>query len=109
MALMQFIKDDPEWDQSTQLIEVSQTFANFSDPMKEFEALVLDGRFHHDGDPVYGWAVNNVVCRRNHKDAIFPEREKEENKIDPAVATLMALKGWMPRPAEEDPGKIEVW
>jgi phage terminase large subunit-like protein len=109
MALMQFIKDDPEWDQGAELVEVKQNVVNFSDPMKEFEALVLDGRFHHDGDPVFGWAVANVICWRDYKDNIFPRKEKEENKIDPAVAAMMALKQWMPRPAELGSGVIEFW
>jgi phage terminase large subunit-like protein len=109
MALMQFIKDDPEWDQGAQLAEVKQNVVNFSDPMKELEALVLDGRFHHDGDPVFGWAIANVICWRDYKDNIFPRKEKEENKIDPAVAAMMALKSWMPRPAEMGSGVIEFW
>lgn len=109
MALMQFVKDDPEWDQGAVLVEIKQTTINFSDPMKELEALVLDGRFHHDGDPVFGWAIGNVVCWRDHKDNIFPRKEKEENKIDPAVASMMALNRWMPRPAELGSGVIEFW
>lgn len=109
MALMQFVKDDPEWDQTAQLVEIKQTVVNFSDPMKELEALVLDGRFHHDGDPCFGWAIANVVCWRDNKDQIFPRKEKEENKIDPAVACMMGLNRWMPRPAELGSGVIEFW
>jgi phage terminase large subunit-like protein len=73
------------------MIEVGATVKNFSEPMKELEALVLDGRFHHDCDPVLTWMVSNVVCHRDKKDNIYPNKERPENKIDGVVAILMAL------------------
>lgn len=73
------------------MIEVGQTVKNFSEPMKWLEALVLQGRFHHDGDPVLTWMVSNVVCHRDAKDNIYPRKEREENKIDGLVALLMCL------------------
>jgi phage terminase large subunit-like protein len=73
------------------MVEMRPTVLNFSEPMKELEALVIDGRFHHDGDPILGWAVSNVVCHYDKKDNIYPTKEKPENKIDPLVALLMAL------------------
>ncbi|RJG06258.1 terminase large subunit [Noviherbaspirillum cavernae] len=73
------------------MVEVGQTVKNFSEPMKWLEALVLEGRFHHDGDPVLTWMVSNVVCHRDAKDNIFPRKEREENKIDGVVALLMCL------------------
>jgi len=74
-----------------QMVEMRPTVLNFSEPMKQLEALVLDGRFHHDGDPILSWAVSNVVCHYDKKDNIYPTKEKPENKIDPLVALLMAL------------------
>ncbi|HWT62444.1 MAG TPA: terminase TerL endonuclease subunit [Ochrobactrum sp.] len=73
------------------MIEVGSTVKNFSEPMKWLEALVLQGRFHHDGDPVLEWMISNVVCHRDAKENIFPRKEREENKIDGAVALLMCL------------------
>ena len=73
------------------MIEVRPTVLNFSEPMKEFEALVLDGRLHHNGDPALTWMVSNVVCHRDAKDNIYPRKEFEQNKIDGVVAALMAL------------------
>jgi phage terminase large subunit-like protein len=62
-----------------------------SEAMKWFEALVLDGRFHHNGDPVLAWMVSNVVAHLDKKDNIYPNKEREQNKIDGAVAIIMAL------------------
>ena len=74
-----------------EMIEIGATVKNFSEPMKEFEAIVLDGRFHFDGDPVLTWMVSNVVCHLDKKDNIYPNKERPENKIDGVVAILMAL------------------
>jgi phage terminase large subunit-like protein len=73
------------------VMEYRQTVQNMSEPMKEWEALVLSGRFHHDGDPVLAWMVSNVVCHRDAKENIYPRKERPENKIDGAVAVIMAL------------------
>ncbi len=77
------------------VIEYRNTVANFSAPMKELQALVLQGRWHHDGDPVMTWAASNVVCHTDAKDNIYPRKERPENKIDPIVAAIMALGRWM--------------
>lgn len=73
------------------MIEVGQTVKNFSEPMKWLESLVLEGRFHFDGDPVLTWMISNVVCHRDAKDNIYPRKERDENKIDGVVALLMCL------------------
>lgn len=73
------------------MVEMRPTVLNFSEPMKELEAAVLEGRFHHDGDPVLGWMVSNVVCHMDNKDNIYPRKERPENKIDGVVALIMAI------------------
>jgi phage terminase large subunit-like protein len=73
------------------MVEVRPTVQNFSEPMKQWEALVLTKRFHHNGNPAMRWMVSNVVCHRDAKDNIYPRKERPENKIDGPVAALMAL------------------
>lgn len=73
------------------MVEVGATVRNFSEPMKELEALVLQRRLHHDGNPVMRWMVSNVVCHRDAKDNIYPRKQAPENKIDGVVAAIMAL------------------
>lgn len=73
------------------MVEMRPTVLNFSEPMKELEKLVLEGKLQHDGDPVLAWMVSNVVCHRDAKDNIYPRKEREENKIDGVVALIMAL------------------
>lgn len=73
------------------MVEYRQTVQNMSEPMKQLEALVLSGRFHHNGDPILTWMVSNVVCHTDVKDNIYPRKERAENKIDGVVALIMAI------------------
>ena len=73
------------------MIEMRPTVLNFSEPMKQLEALVLEGRLHHDGDPIMTWMMSNVVCHVDAKDNIYPRKDRAEQKIDGVVALIMAL------------------
>jgi phage terminase large subunit-like protein len=73
------------------MVELRQTVGNLSEAMKTLEALVLQGRFRHNGDPVLAWMISNVVCHRDAKDNLYPRKENEAQKIDGAVALIMAL------------------
>ena len=73
------------------MIEVRPTVLNFSEPMKTLEALVLQKKLTHDGDPVMGWMASNVVAHLDAKDNIYPRKERPENKIDGIVALIMAI------------------
>ena len=73
------------------MIEVRPTVLNFSEPMKTLEALVLQKKLTHDGDPVLTWMASNVVAHLDVKDNIYPRKERAENKIDGIVALIMAI------------------
>ena len=73
------------------MIEVRPTVLNFSEPMNTLEALVLQKKLVHDGDPVLAWMASNVVAHLDAKDNIYPRKERPENKIDGIVALIMAL------------------
>lgn len=85
---------------SAPMVEYRQTVQNMSEPMKQFEALVLSRRFHHNGDPVLTWMVSNVVAHLDAKDNIYPRKDSEEKKIDGVVAIIMGL-GRLIIPGEE--------
>ena len=73
------------------MVEMRPTVLNFSEPMKELEAMILDGRLRHDGNPVMTWMISNVVSHMDNKDNIYPRKELPENKIDGPVALIMGL------------------
>jgi phage terminase large subunit-like protein len=87
-------------DHGVPMVELRPTVLNFSPAMKELDERVTAGpaMFQHNGDPVLAWAIANVVCHRDRKDNIYPNKEKPEQKIDPAVALIMAIARAMARP-----------
>jgi phage terminase large subunit-like protein len=70
------------------MIDVAHNVLNFSEPMKQLEALTVAGRIHHNGDPVLAWAIQNVVAKKDAKDNVYPRKAREDKKIDPAVALI---------------------
>lgn len=89
------------------MVEFGATVRNFSEPMKQLEALVYSGKLHHDGDPVLAWMISNVVCHLDAKDNIYPRKERTENKIDGVVALIMALGRSMARGDDVRPSVYE--
>jgi phage terminase large subunit-like protein len=73
------------------VVETIQNVKNHSNPMLEWEALIESGRIHHTGDPVLAWAVGNTTARRDANGNVYPRKEKDDKKIDPVVAGIMAL------------------
>lgn len=73
------------------MVEYRQTVMNMSEPMKAVEALVLAGKITHDGNPAMAWMFSNVVCHVDAKDNVYPRKERDENKIDGPVATIMGI------------------
>ncbi|EFL6415883.1 terminase large subunit [Escherichia coli] len=48
-------------DEDLNPVTIIQNYTNMSDPMKELEAAIESGRFHHDGNPIMTWCIGNVV------------------------------------------------
>lgn len=80
------------------VMELPQTTLRLSEPMKQIQALIEDGRLHHDGNPVFRWCMSNVTAQEDRNENVFPRKEKPENKIDGAVALIMAIAGTMSEP-----------
>jgi len=78
-------------DAGMTLVAVTQNTKNFSDPMKEVEALVKSGKLHHDGNPCLAWQISNVTVREDANENIYPRKERKELKIDGPQAMIMAL------------------
>lgn len=80
-------------DESLSPITIVQNYTNMSDPMKELEAAIEAGRFHHDGHPILTWCVSNVVGKYlpGNDDVVRPIKEHNENKIDGATALIMNI------------------
>lgn len=80
-------------DEDLTPVTITQNYTNLSDPMKELEAAILAGRFHHDGNPIITWCISNVVGKHipGNDDVVRPIKETASKKIDGAVALIMAI------------------
>jgi len=85
-------------------VEIPQSFRVFSPYMRDFEALLNSGRIHHGGDPVLAWCFSNVIAKETQDGKyIRPVKEGNDNKIDAAVAALMAfIKAYEPGDGYDD-------
>ena len=83
--------------------EFRQTVANMSEATKTLDALIREGRVHHPGNAVLNWMIGNVVGHFDAKDNVYPRKELPANKIDGAVALIMAL-GWFIKAEEQGAG-----
>ena len=73
------------------VVPFGQGFKDMSPPTKELMKLVLEKRVAHGGHPVLRWMMDNVFIRNDPAGNIKPDKEKSTEKIDGAVAMIMAL------------------
>ena len=73
------------------VVPFGQGFKDMSPPTKELMKLVLEERLAHGGHPVLRWMMDNIYIRTDPAGNIKPDKEKSTEKIDGAVATVMAL------------------
>ena len=91
------------------MVEFPHQVRTMSDPMKEVEALVIDGRLFHNGNPVLTWNMANTVCKSDAKENIYPTKERPHDdkcKIDGTVALIMCMGRYL---ATSDNGSLEEW
>lgn len=73
------------------VVPFGQGFKDMSPPTKELMNLVLSQRLAHGGHPVLGWMMDNIYIRTDPAGNIKADKAKSTEKIDGAVATIMAL------------------
>lgn len=80
-------------DHGFEPISIRQDYTNMSPPMKELEAALAGGRFHHDGNPVLSWCISNVIGKNvpGSDDIVRPTKGDKQSKIDGATALFMAI------------------
>lgn len=71
--------------------EFPQTVVTFARPVIDFETAMFERRLVHGGNPLLRWAVGNVVMFRDSSDNRKPVKKKSADRIDPAVASIIAV------------------
>jgi phage terminase large subunit-like protein len=80
------------------VIEFRSSTQNFSEPTKELDAAMRAGRIRHDGNGPLTWCIGNVVGHYDARSNVYPRKARPENKIDCAVALIMAIARVMTAP-----------
>ncbi|MCL2194361.1 MAG: terminase large subunit [Oscillospiraceae bacterium] len=73
------------------VVPFGQGFRDMSPASKELMRLCFDGKLAHGGHPVLRWMMDNIHVRTDPAGNIKPDKERSSEKIDGAVATIMAL------------------
>ena len=73
------------------VVPFGQGFKDMSPPTKRLMELVLERNVAHRGHPVLRWMMDNIFVRTDPAGNIKPDKEKSTEKIDGAVAAVMAL------------------
>lgn len=74
-----------------EVVAIGQGFASMSPPTKELMKLVLEEKIAHGGHPVLRWNMDNIFIRQDTATNIKADKAKSTEKIDGAIACIMAL------------------
>lgn len=78
-------------DEGLNVVRFGQGFKDMSPPTKELMRLVLREEIRHDKNPVLRWCMDNAYVRTDPAGNQKIDKEKSTEKVDGAVATVMAL------------------
>ena len=73
------------------VIPFGQGYSSMSVPTKDLMRLTLSEQLAHGGHPVLRWMMDNVYVKTDPAGNIKMDKEKSTEKIDGAVALVMAL------------------
>ena len=73
------------------VVPFGQGFKDMPPPTKELMKLTLEEKLAHGGNPILRWMMDNIYIRTDPAGNIKADKEKSTEKIDGAVATIMAL------------------
>ncbi len=73
------------------VIPFGQGYKDMSPPSKELMKLTLEKKVVHGSQPVLRWMMDNIYVKTDPAGNIKPDKEKSTEKIDGAVAMIMAL------------------
>jgi len=78
-------------DAGMTVVPFGQGFVSMSPPTKELMRLTLEEKLAHGGHPVLRWCMDNVVVQTDPAGNIKISKAKATEKVDLAVALVMAL------------------
>ena len=77
------------------IIEIPQDLKNMSPAMKETDDMMQRHTLLHVHNTCFRWTFGNVRCHTDGNGNIKPLKNKSTGRIDPAVASIIAMAVWM--------------
>mgnify|MGYP002567293688 FL=1 len=78
-------------DDGFTMVPFGQGFKDMSPPTKELMRIVLEHKLCHGGHPVLRWNMDNAFVRTDPAGNLKLDKEKSTEKVDGAVALVMAM------------------
>ena len=78
-------------EEGLEVIPFGQGYRDLTGPTKALLEHVLGGRIDHGGNPVLRWNADNLVVTQDPAGNIKPDKAKSTERVDGAVALIMAL------------------
>jgi phage terminase large subunit-like protein len=73
------------------MIEFRQGFRSMNEPTKELMNHIIERKICHNGNEVLTWNLENLCVKTDPAGNVKPDKEKSTQRIDGAVAMIMAL------------------
>lgn len=73
------------------MVEFRQGTVSMNAPMKQMMGLVIGRQIDHGGHKVLRWNMNNLAASKDPSDNVRPDKQHSFEKIDGAVAAIMAI------------------
>jgi phage terminase large subunit-like protein len=84
----------------------AQTYSMMNAPVLKLQALALQSKIRHGGNPVLSWMMSNVELKKNAGGQVMMDKsdritghgkdaKRGSKKIDGAVVLAMCIGGWM--------------
>jgi phage terminase large subunit-like protein len=90
------------------LVDFRQGYRSLSPAAKDFQYLVLGQEVVHGGNPVLRWNVDNLVVTKDPAGNIKPDKAKSTQRIDGAVASMMAIDRAIKHKEDDGPSVYET-
>lgn len=84
------------------LVQFGQGYASMSAPMKDMLRVTMLHQYAHGDHPVLTWNMDNLISLSDPAGNIKPDKSKSRERIDGAVALIMAHAGTMTHTPEQE-------
>ena len=83
-------------------IPFGQGYASMSPALRDLEAVILEKRIRHGGNPVLTMCMSNAVVKRDEANNRKLDKKRSNGRIDGAVALAMAIAAGSLKPPPVD-------